>query len=636
MKLDTTPQDVAVAGNFETSAFGMEASAHAFDIIADKIYTHKVRAVIREISCNAHDAHVEAGNPDPFDVHIPTQLEPWFSVRDYGVGLSDDDVRFVFCNTFKSTKQNTNSQIGCLGLGSKSPFCLADSFTVKSWHRGVCRTYSCYRDDQRKPNVALLTELPSDAPNGIEVSLSIEDKATEFESDAIEVYRYWDYTPNINNKLVIAECQEARERYIFKGDDFGLTSSYGSMKAIMGNVAYDIPDELDQFDTDGYLRFNLGEVSFDAGRESLSLDDRTKQAIKDKFKTVKAKIAATAVDQIKEEPTAFRRAQVADQLSNGQLGRHIKVDLSEFELPKPTEPIRYFHSRWRSVDVDTSKTVPVGGNIEYYEFKPRMQTRIRSYVRDSYQLTLVVLMPRQIIECKVDPDVVKNLDDLPKVERQSYSVGSTVKTFTYNDPDRWWGKDRSYWEENELEIDGDEMVYVEINRWEPQGKKSGIDYCNRDIRETRELLKGVGIDVPVIHGLKTAYLKTKAFKTGNWIGFYDYVLREVGKIAPESRYSYEQHQYDIMKTLDENTRGCAELKDWHELQKGSKNSTTTQLCTKVGIELKEDHKLQDFHDAFFEQYPILTMLADYEIKRNVDKIAPYIGATIYKRGSKKC
>ena len=306
MKLDTTPQDVAVAGNFETSAFGMEASAHAFDIIADKIYTHKVRAVIREISCNAHDAHVEAGKPDPF---------------------------------------------------------------------GVCRTYSCYRDDQRKPNVALLTELPSDAPNGIEVSLSIEDKATEFESDAIEVYRYWDYTPNINNKLVIAECQEARERYIFKGDDFGLTSSYGSMKAIMGNVAYDIPDELDQFDTDGYLRFNLGEVSFDAGRESLSLDDRTKQAIKDKFKTVKAKIAATAVDQIKEEPTAFRRAQVADQLSNGQLGRHIKVDLSEFELPKPTEPIRYFHSRWRSVDVDTSKTVPVGGNIEYYEFKPRMQTR---------------------------------------------------------------------------------------------------------------------------------------------------------------------------------------------------------------------------------------------------------------------
>ena len=83
MKLDTTPQDVAVAGNFETSAFGMEASAHAFDIIADKIYTYKERAVIREISCNAHDAHVEAGNPQPFDVHLPTQLEPHICVRDY-------------------------------------------------------------------------------------------------------------------------------------------------------------------------------------------------------------------------------------------------------------------------------------------------------------------------------------------------------------------------------------------------------------------------------------------------------------------------------------------------------------------------------------------------------------------------
>ena len=257
MKLDTTPQDVAVAGNFETSAFGMEASAHAFDIIADKIYTYKERAVIREISCNAHDAHVEAGNPQPFDVHLPTQLEPHFCVRDYGVGLSDEDVRFVFCNTFKSTKQNTNEQIGCLGLGSKSPFCLTDSFTVRSWHGGMCRTYSCYRDEQRKPNVALLTEVQSDEPNGLEVSFTIEDKWYEFEQEAVNVFRYWSYTPNINNQNVVDRVEACRNEYKFTGSDFGLSSSWGSMVAIMGNVAYSIPDELDEFDVDGYLRFDL-------------------------------------------------------------------------------------------------------------------------------------------------------------------------------------------------------------------------------------------------------------------------------------------------------------------------------------------------------------------------------------------
>ena len=36
---------------------------------------------------------------------------------------------------------------------------------------------------------------------------------------------------------------------MFKGEDFGLTASWGSMYALMGNIAYKIPDELDDFNT---------------------------------------------------------------------------------------------------------------------------------------------------------------------------------------------------------------------------------------------------------------------------------------------------------------------------------------------------------------------------------------------------
>lgn len=70
-------------------AFGMRAGKKAFKILSSTIYKYKIRAIIREISCNAIDGHIVAGNMDRFDVQLPTVLDPRFIVRDYGTGLSD-------------------------------------------------------------------------------------------------------------------------------------------------------------------------------------------------------------------------------------------------------------------------------------------------------------------------------------------------------------------------------------------------------------------------------------------------------------------------------------------------------------------------------------------------------------------
>jgi len=631
MKLDTTPQDVAVCGNFETSAFGMEASAHAFDIIADKIYTHKVRAVIREISCNAHDAHIEAGNPEPFDVHLPTRLEPFFCVRDRGVGLSDDDVRFVFCNTFKSTKQHTNDQIGCLGLGSKSPFCLTDSFTVKSWYGGMCRTYSCYRDDQRKPNVALLTEIDSDEPNGLEISFSIEDKSYEFQEDAVKVFRHWSYTPNINNKEVVKNIEEKRKQYKFVGEDFGLSADYGSMKAIMGNVAYDIPDELDEFDVDGYIRFELGEISFDAGRESLSLDDRTKAVIKAKFKSVKDKLTVEASQQIDDLPTEWERANLAYDLSLGQLGRLVRTDLTKYSLPETSKEMVYFSRSYRTVDKGETTRLPLGNEIAYYESKPRFQTRIRNWIKDQYTTkSIVLLTQQQITETGIDPNVIQNLDDLPKIIYSTGQTGSTVKTFTFDRVSGW--RDRDYWSENESEVDGSEMVYIEINRFQPAGSSSGRVFglsSNNEIKRTFEKLNATGIEVPVLHGLKSVYLNTKAFKNGNYIALNDYVEREVKKIAPDSRNSYDSEDFAYMERLNEHITGVSELELWAEMRDGHKPALL-ELVRMIHLDLEEDTLIQELHDEFFAAYPMIKLISRWDLgnKDALSIIADYIGGRV--------
>ena len=155
MKLYTEDQDVAVHGDFETSDFAIGDIAFIVDMFADKVYSHKERAIIRELSCNAHDSHIMAGTTDiPFDVHLPTQLVPYFSIRDYGTGLSDKEIRTIFAGIGISTKRDSNEVIGCFGIGSLSPYSMTDSFTVESYLDGTCRTYTCYRDEDRKPVVS--------------------------------------------------------------------------------------------------------------------------------------------------------------------------------------------------------------------------------------------------------------------------------------------------------------------------------------------------------------------------------------------------------------------------------------------------------------------------------------------------
>ena len=68
------------------SAFTIAATGKAFKILSDGLYSDKIRAIIRELSCNARDSHVAAGNAAPWSIHLPNMDEPWFSVEDFGTG----------------------------------------------------------------------------------------------------------------------------------------------------------------------------------------------------------------------------------------------------------------------------------------------------------------------------------------------------------------------------------------------------------------------------------------------------------------------------------------------------------------------------------------------------------------------
>jgi HSP90 family molecular chaperone len=130
MKLADRVIETHSAGVRSESGFTIAQTSKMFKILSDSLYSDKVMAVIRELSTNAYDSHISAGNKNPFKVVLPNSANPNFIVRDYGTGLSQTDMENLYTTYGASNKNDSNDFVGCLGLGSKSPFAYSKSFTT--------------------------------------------------------------------------------------------------------------------------------------------------------------------------------------------------------------------------------------------------------------------------------------------------------------------------------------------------------------------------------------------------------------------------------------------------------------------------------------------------------------------------
>ena len=175
-----TAGNATVVGMTAQSGFSILASAKAFKILSSGIYKNKILAPIRELSTNAIDIHRKFNVDRPFEVQLPNNLNPHFVVSDFGPGLSklqimgdkELDIQGIYTTYFLSTKETEADQIGCLGLGTKSPVAYVTSFTVTSYFDGLKSVYAMYLDGDM-PNVNLVGSEPSDEPTGLEVSFGV-------------------------------------------------------------------------------------------------------------------------------------------------------------------------------------------------------------------------------------------------------------------------------------------------------------------------------------------------------------------------------------------------------------------------------------------------------------------------------
>ena len=324
MKLHTAPQNEAVMSNVgEIGEFRIRNSAKAFNILSSGLYANKIRAIIRELSCNAVDSHVAAGKKDtPFDVHLPNQLEPWFAIRDYGTGLSHEQVTNIYTTYFESTKTNSNDFIGALGLGSKSPFSYTDNFTVTAIKDGIKGIYSAFINDQGVPSIAKMASEESNEPSGVEVRFAVNERwdFDKFKEEARYVYTYFKLRPVITGvtNFNFREIEYDTKDIVPGVHSYKSGSPHGSRSvAVMGNISYpiEIPNadsslgELRQLLSCGLeLHFAIGELDFQASREGLSYIPETVTAIKRKLVAVNDALVVVLAKEADAIPNLWERS----------------------------------------------------------------------------------------------------------------------------------------------------------------------------------------------------------------------------------------------------------------------------------------------------------------------------------------
>lgn len=341
MKLHNTHNNVDVGGATSTTAYSVEVGPQLFKIMSDKLYSNKIAAPIRELCTNAYDAQVAVGINKPFKVKLPSVLDPVFYVRDYGKGLSPDEMVAVYTRYGKSTKTDTNTQTGCLGLGSKSPFAYSggDAYTICSYQNGVIRTYAAYINKEGTPTLSLMTEGSTTEDDGLQVIFPVRDADLDnFVNEAGCVLGVFDdvaYTVIGNARFKAAKpsymlngCISDCIKYALLANEWQHSST--ASRVIMGNVAYPLVAEAIFADINSadrspirHLLNNgidlfvpIGSVEMVPSREALSFNEHTRSFL---FKTLTAVhkdiiniVNTTVLNKFDDVPSIFQaRLQIA-------------------------------------------------------------------------------------------------------------------------------------------------------------------------------------------------------------------------------------------------------------------------------------------------------------------------------------
>ena len=294
MKIDIEKEAL---GDVGLNQMGLNVNSLTFKTLIDGIYNNKLGAVIREISSNARDAHIKSENTNPFEIILDTNnsnLVTKMTIKDYGNGLTKEEMIKYLCTLNSSSKRDSNDFIGFLGIGSKSPFSLVNNYNFTSYKDNNKIVLNFFRADNETPHYDIVTE-PSDVTaNSVECNIIFYNQTIPVQDTLSEIYKQlilFDIQPRIivnnieENKTEIYEPEnffskvtETEHYFKLSRDDSpyyeDLHRKYTSCNLLisLGNVIYQYKISnyynVRSTSADTYIfKFDPQELSFNEGRE---------------------------------------------------------------------------------------------------------------------------------------------------------------------------------------------------------------------------------------------------------------------------------------------------------------------------------------------------------------------------------
>jgi hypothetical protein len=296
-------------------------------------YSNTRLAVVREISANALDANAEAGVDRPIEIKLPTSMNPTFAVRDFGGGLSQEDVFGLYSKYGKSTKRTSNNYIGAFGIGKFAPLSYGDNFTCVSFHGGMKTSYNVFVDENDDTKITKLFEEPSDEPTGLSIEVAVsDDDREEFRKVAQKFFQFFS-EEDMPKFLGVEEdfIQTPEKLLSSKSDDWFFIQDSGNYYSrshyyshvLMGRVAYPLDPSAINVENfvsneesrriiktllnDGhfYFRVPLGSVRLHHSREALEYNKATQKEICSILLKVSKEIQIIAKEKLADSQDLF-------------------------------------------------------------------------------------------------------------------------------------------------------------------------------------------------------------------------------------------------------------------------------------------------------------------------------------------
>ncbi len=295
----------SLGGSEHKMMFDENSVAHLMSVLTD-LYSDPELAVIREYSTNGLDSQIAAGVIRPIEVTTPNPLSPFFKVKDYGLGMDADDIENIYSKYGASTKRDSDTVVGMLGLGCKSALTYTNQFTLNSIKNGMKHIVAISRTEDGSGVMEIVDSVPTDEPNGVEVVVPVK-RHHEFERKSNEFFRFWKPGSVLVNGKEPAYItgNPIAENIILVKD---LNADY----VVMGNVAYPLDDAHSLSGYSYYKRYGIvatieiGSVNFTPSRESLHYTRRTEATLTEIKKTVSSRMPVAVQEHIDAQEDAYQ------------------------------------------------------------------------------------------------------------------------------------------------------------------------------------------------------------------------------------------------------------------------------------------------------------------------------------------